>query len=97
LTVDRRKKLEARGKTGKGRKKKGASGARKIYRSGAKHDRSQYEIITNNLYPVMLLQASKVRYTQEERRRKKKEERRKTEDRRRKRVDRGVICRKALG
>jgi hypothetical protein len=30
---------------------------------GAKHDRSEYEIITNNLYPVMLLQASKTRCT----------------------------------
>ena len=30
---------------------------------GAKHDRNQYGIITNNLYPVMLLQASKTRCT----------------------------------
>jgi hypothetical protein len=30
---------------------------------GAKHDRSEYEIITNNLSAVMLLQASKVRCT----------------------------------
>jgi hypothetical protein len=30
---------------------------------GAKHDRSQYGIITNNLYAVMLLQASKTRCT----------------------------------
>ncbi|MEG3863973.1 hypothetical protein, partial [Microcoleus sp. herbarium12] len=31
---------------------------KKIYRSGAKHDLRKYEIITNNLYAVMLLQAS---------------------------------------
>jgi hypothetical protein len=31
---------------------------------GAKHDRNQYGIITNNLYAVMLLQASKTRCTQ---------------------------------
>jgi hypothetical protein len=30
---------------------------------GAKHDRNQYEIISNNLYAVMLLQASKTRCT----------------------------------
>jgi hypothetical protein len=33
---------------------------------GAKHDLRQYGIITNNLYAVMLLQASKTRCTQEE-------------------------------
>jgi hypothetical protein len=32
---------------------------------GAKHDRSQYGMITNNLSAVMLLQASKVRCTQQ--------------------------------
>jgi hypothetical protein len=36
---------------------------KQIYRSGAKHDRSKYEIITHNLYAVMLLQASKTRCT----------------------------------
>jgi hypothetical protein len=33
---------------------------------GAKHDLREYEIITNNLYAVMLLQASKTRCTQRE-------------------------------
>ncbi len=30
---------------------------------GAKHDLREYKIITNNLYAVMLLQASKTRCT----------------------------------